>query len=155
MRLNPDERFDVDQAMNHHWMRENTSLTPPDAVISALTSEATPLPTPVDSQDLSPPPINHSSAKKSNFNPVFWSIRKNMSATLTSNFISNTEFDSQPAQVEGVMQQLAKTELPSKNVVDDIDEFSSDEDTKPYEVSRKLSSQSRPRSKCSFQMTFV
>jgi hypothetical protein len=152
MRLNPEERFDVEQAMNHHWMKENTVLTPPDTPISALTNEATPSSTPIDSQDMSPPPVNHSFAKKNNFNPVFWSIRKNMSATLTWSSISESEADShhQPSQqAEGAAQPL-KTDLPSsssRSVVDEIDEFSSDEERKPRELSRQPSSQSRSRSK--------
>jgi hypothetical protein len=155
MRLNPDERFDVDQAMNHHWMKENSpSLTPPDA-LSTTPNEGTPSSTPIDSQDLLPPPVNHSYAKKCHFNPVFWSIRRNRSATLNGDLMS--AFDhTQLSQMEQTPPQSQlrsidhHTQAATVAVInDEIDEFSSDEESKPSanENSGKKSTRSRSKSK--------
>jgi hypothetical protein len=173
MRLNPEERYDVDQAMSHRWMKENSlSLTPPDALITTLTpNEGTPSPTPVESQDLLPPPVNHSSAKKSNFNPVFWSIRQNRSATLNGDLIS--DFDHNHGCHPHLLSQsdqswMTQSSLSSQSqsritnhssqatptvasvatasvVNDDIDEFSSDEDSK-HSVTQSYGKKSTPHS---------
>lgn len=145
MRLNPEDRFDVEQALNHRWMKEISSLTPPD-VIPALTE--TPSYTPVDTQDMSPPPVNHAIAKKNNFNPVFWSLRKNMSATLTGDFIS--EINS--SHIETTQSQTQhRDQSTGLGVVDDIDEFSSDEDSKPI-IQDMSGKKSRSRSKSKFNL---
>lgn len=158
MRLNPDERFDVDQAMNHHWMKENcSSLTPPDALIT-MPDEQTPSSTPVDSQDLLPPPVNHASAKKCNFNPVFWSIRKTRSATLNGDLLSDFNHSSQPNQLEHTTPRSQSRTIDDHSdataaalINDEIDEFSSDEESKPSANDHygKKSTRSKVKSKLS------
>lgn len=153
MRLDPEERYDVEQAMNHRWMKEISPSTAPEL---SSNSVETPTFTPIESQDMSPPLVNHAPSKKRDFNPVFWSLRKNMSATLTGDFISEGTNSSQSTQIEIAKSQSSprSDHITNSGVVDDIDEFSSDEDSKPV-VRDNPGKKSRSQTKSKFPILII
>jgi len=138
------------QALDHPWMKEGIDSDGPgnsssefNQPLPSSMTEVTTL-TPPQQVQSSNPPLPPMSKK---FHPVFWSPRTNMSATLTgeiiphsvqhnwveSNLLSHqiqlsADLSQNKSRIEDLNFSNQTTHQSNSPLIDEIDEFSSDED---------------------------